>query len=205
VKNQSPVRHRLDPFTVRKRVDIYQIYTAATTLPVSVSDAKAHLGVTHSNHDSLIEDLIWGAVKQFEKRANVALSSQNWKAFVDNGYAEFELWKYPITGISSIQYYDSDNALQTLSSGDYYSNVNTGSLGWNPRPIVIFMTDIPSTYEREDAVIITINTGYSIIDYDVKQALLSWVYRKYNNPDDAVTERISFFDNVVGDNRSYGL
>ena len=190
---------------MRKRIDTYQIYTSPTTLPVSVADAKAHLRVTGSDHDSLIEDLIWGAAKQFEKRANESLSSQIWKAFVEKGYEELELWKYPITGISSIQYYDSDNALQTLSTDDYYSNVNTGSTGWNPRPIVIFITDVPSTYEREDAMIVTFSGGYSSIDYDVKQALLSWVYRKYEDPNDAVTERISFFDNVVGDNRSYGL
>ena len=190
---------------MRKRIDTYYLYKAATTLPISVADAKAHLRVTGSDHDSLIEDLIWGAVKAFEKRANVALSSQTWKAFVEKGYEELELWKYPITGISSIQYYDTDNALQTLSTSDYYSNVNTGSTGWHPRPIVIFIEDVPSTYDRDDAMIVTSSTGYSTIDYDVKQALLSWVYRKYEDPNDAVTERISFFDNVVADSRSYGL
>jgi len=189
----------------RKTIEIYQIYKVATTLPVSVADAKTHLGVTGSDHDSLISDLVWGASKAFEKRANVCLSAQTWKAFADKSYEEFELWKYPIAGISSIQYYDDDNALKTLSSANYYSNVNTGSLGWDPRPIVIFITSVPATYEREDAIIITFSAGYSSIDYDVKQALLSWVYRKYNNPDDPVTERVSFFDNVVSDLRSYGL
>ena len=190
---------------MRKRIDTYQIYKAATSLPVSVADAKSHLHVTNSDQDSLIEDLIWGAVNQFEKRANACLSSQTWKAFAWKGYDEFELWKYPVTGISSIQYYDSDNALQTLASDNYYSNVNEGSTGWNPRPVVIFISSVPSTYDREDAMIITFTAGFSSIDYDVKQALLSWIYRKYEDPNDAVTERISFFDNVVRDNGSYGL
>jgi len=149
--------------------------------------------------------LVWGGVKSFEKRANVCLSSQNWKAFLDKGYEFIELWKYPITGISSIQYYDGDNALQTLSSSDYFSNIATGSMGYDPRPAVITITDIPSTYTRDDAFIVTFSAGYSTIDYDVKQAVLSWVYRKYENPNDAVTERISFFDNIVADSRSYGL
>jgi len=190
---------------MRIRADTYQIYTNATTLPISVSDAKAHCGVTNSDQDNLIEDLVWGGVKSFEKRANVCLSAQKWKVFLDKGYAQIELWKYPITGISIIQYYDSDNALQTLSTDDYFSNVDTGSSGYQPRPAVITVEDIPSTYIRDDAFIITFEAGYTIIDYDVKQAVLSWVYRKYENPNDAVTERISFFDNVVADNRSYGL
>ena len=190
---------------MRVRVDTYQIYKAATTLPISVADAKAHLGVTNSTQDSLIEDLVWGGVKSFEKRANVCLSAQTWKAFLCKGYEFIELWKYPITGISTIQYYDDDNALQTLSTDDYFSNVYGGSLGFEPRQTVITVEDIPSTYKRDDAFIITFPAGYSTIDYDVKQAVLSWVYRKYENPNDAVSERISFFDNIVADSRSYGL
>jgi len=190
---------------MRKIVDTYEIYKVATTLPISVADAKAHLGVTNSTQDNLIEDLVWGGVKSFEKRANVCLSSQDWKAFLTKGYEFIELWKYPITGISSIQYYDSDNALQTLSSSDYFSNIATGSLGYDPRPAVITITDIPATYTRDDAVIITFVAGYGTLDFDVKQAVLSWVYRKYENPNDAVSERISFFDNIVADSRSYGL
>lgn len=191
---------------MRKRVDTYQIYAAATTLPISVADAKAHLRITNSTQDNLVEDLIWGAVKSFEKRANVCLSDQTWKAFLPTFYDEIEIYKYPVTSIDIIQYYDSDNAIQTLSSANYFSNLDTGSVGdYNPRPLLITVETSYSTYERDDAVIITFGSGYSTIDFDVKQALLSWVYRKYENPNDAVTERISFFDNIVEDSRSYGL
>jgi len=190
---------------VRKRADTYYLYKAATSLPVSVADTKAHLRITNSTQDNLVEDLIWGAVNAFEKRANVCLSSQTWKVFLDKGYEEIELWKYPITGISSIQYYDDDNALQTLSTSNYFDNVDTGSTGYHPRPCLIFVEDIPSTYERDDAFIITFTAGYSSIDYDVKQALYAWVYRMYENPNDPVTEKLSFCDTVVSANRSYGI
>ena len=190
---------------MRKIVDTYYLYKAATTLPVSVADAKEALAVTASTRDSLIEDLIWDAVRAFEKKANVCLSSQTWKAFLDKGYEHIELWKSPITEISAVQYYDGDNALQTLSTDDYFSNLNTGSIGWNPRPIVINLEDVPSTYDRDDAMMITFTAGYTTIDYDVKRAILARVYRMYEHPDDPVTERLSFFDNVVADNRSYGL
>ena len=190
---------------MRKTIDTYKIVQPARTLPVSVADAKTHLRITGSDHDSLISDLIYAAAKQFEKRANQCLSTQRWRAFCEKGYAEIELWKYPITSIDLIQYYNSSNVIATLSTADYFSNVDSGSNGYIARPVVVVVEDVPSTYERDDAFIITFTAGYSIIDKDVKQALLSWVYRKYENPNDAVTERISFFDNVVGDNRSYGL
>jgi uncharacterized phiE125 gp8 family phage protein len=161
--------------------------------------------VTHSSHDDLITDLIWGGVKAFEKRANVCLSAQTWKAFLDKAYDVIELWKYPITGISSIRYYDDDNAMQTLSTDDYFSNVDQGSTGYDPRPCVIEIEDTPSTYSRDDAVVITFTAGYSTIDYDVKQAILAYVYRMYENPNDPVTQKQSFFDLVIADNRSYGL
>lgn len=190
---------------MRVRATTYQLYKAATTLPISVADAKLHCGVTNSSQDSLIEDLIWGGVRAFEKRANVCLSAQSWKVFLDKGYEHIELWKYPITGISAIQYYDSDNAIQVLSTDDYFSNLATGSTGYDPRPLEITVEDIPSTYTRKDAFIITFTAGYSTIDYDVKQAVLAWVFYRYENPQDSVQERISFFDNIVQDNRSYGL
>lgn len=190
---------------MRKRTDRYQIYTAATTLPVSVADAKAHLRVTHSDHDSLIEDLIWGGVKAFEKRANVCLSDQTWKAFFSKAYDEIEIWKYPVTSVTRIEYYDDDNALQTLSTDDYFSNIDSGSTAYDPRPCVIIIEDTPSTYERDDALIVTFEAGYTTIDYDVKQAILAWVYRMYENPNDPVTEKLSFFDRVVDGDRSYGI
>lgn len=191
---------------MRKVVDTYYIRTAATTLPVSVADAKAHLRITHTDHDDLISDLIWGAVKQFEKRANVCLSAQTWQAFLDKGYEEIELWKYPITSISSINYYDSNNSIQTLSADNYYSNVAAGSNSTSyPRPSVIYVEDVPSTYEREDAFIIRFTAGFTTIDQDVKQALLNWVYRMYENPNDPVTQKTSFFDHVISDYRGYGI
>ena len=190
---------------MRKRIDTYRIVEDARTLPVSVADAKTHLRITHSSHDDLIEDLIWGAVKQFEKRGNVCLSRQRWRAFCDKGYDEIELWKFPITSIDLIQYYDSDNAIQTLATADYFSDVDTGSNGYIARPVVVEVETVPATYDRDDAFIITFTAGFTLIDYDVKQALLSWAYRKYEDPNDAVTERISFFDHVVRDSRSYGL
>ncbi|MBG7617400.1 MAG: hypothetical protein IZT57_03405 [Chloroflexi bacterium] len=190
---------------MRKIVDTYQIYKVASTLPISIADTKAYLAVTNSNQDSLIEDLIWGGVKAFEKAANVCLSSQTWKAFLDKGYEFIELWKYPITGISAVQYYDDDNAFQTLSTDDYFSNVNTGSIGWDPRPAVIQVTEMPSTYTRDDSFIITFSAGYTTIDFDVKQAILAWIYRMYEQRDNPVTERLTFFDNIVSSNRSYGL
>lgn len=190
---------------MRKRTDTYQIYKAATTLPISLADAKTHLRITHSSHDDLISDLIWDGVKSFEKRANVCLSAQTWKAFFDKAYEEIELWKYPITGISSIRYYDDDNVAQTLATSKYFSNVDQGSTGYDPRPCVITIEDTPSTYDRDDAVVVTFTAGYTTIDSDVKQAILTRIYRMYENPSDPVSERVTFFDKIICDNRSYGL
>lgn len=187
-----------------KTVDKYQIQTAATTLPVSIQEAKDHLRITNSDQDALVEDLIWGATKSFEKRANVCLTEQKWWAFLDNAYEKITLWKYPITTIHSIHYYDDNNERQLLSSDDYFFSLDS-SIGYNARPVTIYVEDLPSTYDRSDAFYISFTAGYSSLDYDVKQALLSWIWKKYENPDDDVREKNSFFDNIVSDQRSYGL
>ena len=80
------------------------------------------------------------------------------------------------------------------------------SIGWDPRPAVIQVTEMPSTYTgRDDSFIITFSAGYTTIDFDVKQAILAWIYRMYEQRDNPVTERLTFFDNIVSSNRSYGL
>jgi len=184
----------------------YNLITPASTLPVSVADAKSHLRVTHSNHDNLIEDLIWGAAREFENRANVVLSAQTWDLVMDSDEVKerIEFLKYPVLGVTSISYYDTDNTLQTVtgtsSNREYISFING-----RPAAVDFIVDETPSTYDRVDAMTIRFLAGYSTLPYDIKQALLAWIFRMYENPNDPVSMKVSFFDRVVSDYRSYGF
>ena len=183
----------------------YNLITPATTLPVSLAEAKTHLRITHSDHDSLITDLIWGAARQFENRANVCLSAQTWSLVLesDEVVERIEFLKYPVTAITSVYYYDKDNVLisMTNSNGASYLEFTGG----RPAAIDFGVDETPSTYDRIDAMTIRFTVGYSTLPYDIKQALLAWVFRFYENPNDPVSMKVSFFDRVVQDYRSYGF
>lgn len=178
----------------------YYLVTPATTLPISVEEAKSHLRVTNDDQDDLITDLIWGATRQFENRSNEVLTEQTWDFVLnqDEVVTRVEFFKFPVKSITSVGYYDTSNAAQTVDSADYI--LFTGG-----RPASLIFSDVPSTYLRDDSMTIRFLAGYTTLPFDIKQALLAKVFRLYENPHDPVDEKVSFFDKVVRDYRSYDL
>jgi uncharacterized phiE125 gp8 family phage protein len=178
----------------------YFLKTAATDLAVSVADMKTHLRVTHSDHDDLIESYILAGTDKIEGGANICLKAQTWNAYFS--WAEVSdvmlLWKHPISSITSVKYYDTDNALQTVDSGDYITFI-TG------RPSSVTFTDgAESTYERADAMDIEFVGQYSSIPDDIILAIKLYVARVYANPEDPVDEKIGYVERVIEKYRSRG-
>ena len=178
----------------------YKLVTAATTYPVSVADAKTYCRVSHSNHDTLIEGLIKSATQQFENRSNLAIMPQTWKLSLNQSEVveRIEIAKYPILGIVSVNYYDDDNTLQSLTNSqrDYISFING-------RPCSLILDEVPEVYDRDNAMEITFLAGFDDVPSDIEDALKMTVYRMYNHPDDPVTDRFSFVDRVIRDHRSW--
>lgn len=182
----------------------YNLITPASSLPVSVADAKTYCGITHSSHDTLIEKLIWSASRAFENGANVCLTSQTWDLVLSSEEVKerIEFLKYPVKGITSISYYDSDNTSQSLTSSneDYISFING-----RPATIDFIVDETPTTYDRVDAMTIRFLAGYSTIPYDIYNAIAAYVYYYYENRNNPVKQKVSYFDTVVRTYRSYGF
>lgn len=64
----------------------------------------------------------------------------------------------PLLGVTSITYYDEDNASQTLSAGNYHVQLSTDGFG---RIVWATDADLPDVYERPDAISVTFTTGYA--------------------------------------------
>jgi len=184
----------------------YNLITPASTLPISVATVKTYCGVTHSSHDTLIENLIWSATREFENSANICITAQTWDLVLDDDEVveRIEFLKYPVLGITSITYYDTDNAVQTLSGGssnvDYISFING-----RPAAIDFGVDETPSTYDRVDAMTIRFLAGYSTIPYDILDAISAKVYYLYENRNNPVKQKTSYFDTIVRSYRSYGF
>ncbi len=177
----------------------YRIVTPASSLPVSVADVKTHLRIeSYSDHDDLIESYIESESKTFEQRADLMLEEQTWVVYFNPTEVKEYMcfYKDPVKSVSSIKYYDSDNNLQTMDSGNY--TVVTAI-----RPCEVIITDVPSVYDRSDAFQITFVGGYTTIPTDIIRALKSRIYKIYNDPSDFVEIKKTYFEKVITDYRGY--
>ena len=159
--------------------------------PVTTSEAKTHLRVTSSSDDTYIGSAITAARELCENYTGRCFINQTFQWTLDC----FPLsdWEYlifpraPLGSVTSVTYYDSNNALQTWSSAEY--DVDTaGNLG-RLRPKEGYSW--PSTYDRPNAVTVTFVSGYgsaaSSVPQSIKQAMLFHIADIYDHRATQVT------------------
>lgn len=132
----------------------WRVITEPTSEPVTLEEAKAHLRVDTTDHDSEIEALIASARQYIELTCNRALMPQEWEITLPEFDGEVRL-PGNVRSITSVKYYDSDNTEQTLT--DYFEVL--------AEPAKIAPDTVwPYTYSRPDAVAITAQVGYEDAD-----------------------------------------
>jgi len=177
----------------------YIIATEATTLPVSIEEVKTHLRIeSYYDHDDLVRSYIEATAKMIEQRANLAIMHQTWKLFLSPEEIKEDIFffKWPVASISSIKYYDESNTLQTLSTDSYLTALSI-------RPAQIIITDLPSVYDRSDAMEITFIGGFTTVPADIKLGIKQRVYNEYNRPGDSLETKMTQVERLINDYRSY--
>ena len=172
-------------------------YTAATILPVSLEDVKAHLNVQHATDDGLLDGYIRAATTMLEARTNRCFMAQTRKlemdSFVDRRYVSGNRiypQRSPIRSTAgvSITYVDSDGTTSTMPSSDYTVNLNE-----KPGNIALaYNASWPDCRVQPNSVTVTYVAGHSTvasgIPYTVKVAIQQIVAHWYRNRE-AVTEQ----------------
>ncbi len=142
-------------------------------LPVNINDVKSFLRIDESSseEDSLLLSLVKFAQNLVEQHTGTILTSQTYKMYLP--YFPSHPLKFPVSKVSSItsiQYYDENNALQTLSSSVYELD--------NKRKInTLVLVDgesWPDEYNRANSVIVTYVAGYAsatVIPETLKHAI----------------------------------
>ncbi len=153
---------------------------APATEPVTLAEAKAHLGVTISDDDARIQSLLVAAREWVESTTGLALITQTWVAKLDNFPPGdiLKLPKTPIQSITSVGYVDTNGADQTCTG---YTLDAIGE-----RLYLQYGEDWPSTQGIENAVTITYVTGYgdaADVPESIKQAIKLQVEMHYDRPD----------------------
>lgn len=166
------------------------IITEPTQEPVTLQQAKDHLRIDHPDQNDLINSLI--------KAARIYCEQSMSRAFIITQYLftiasftpsclfvsdrKIKLPRGRVQQVDKIEYYDTDNQLQTFDQGGYMADVNQ-----EPGVVHIYPpTTIPCTYDRPDAVRITFTAGYGSthnkVPETIKLAIKSLVVEYYNNP-----------------------
>lgn len=134
--------------------------TDAASEALSLIDAKAHLRMTESEDNDVLELIITAVRHAVEEHLERTLVTSKWKLELDsfpaldsaNPFADIQLPMRPIQSIETVQYYDSDNAQQTVGAANYEFD-SEGRL----RPASGF--EWPSTFARINAVEINYTAG----------------------------------------------
>ena len=97
------------------------LQTGPATEVLSVLDAKAHLRVTTADEDAYIEALVGASRTWFEEQTSRALITQTWDLWLDGWpfAREIELPRPPLQTVTSVVYYDQDDAEATFASSNY--------------------------------------------------------------------------------------
>ena len=133
------------------------ILTGPTQEPITLAEAKKQCELSPSDtaHDDHLRELITAAREQWEHDTDSCCLAQTLYVHTDEFDDEICLPKRPITSITSIQYYDLTNTLQTLASSVYSLNPTERELE------IAYLQVWPPTIDRWDAVKITYVAGYA--------------------------------------------
>lgn len=140
-----------------------KLTTIPVTTAITLTEAKAHLNIASGNtsFDTIITDHIEAAQSMLLYECNV-LPAVGVVTFYVPNFDNVVLDVYEIDSIV-VKYYDTDNALQTLSTGSYKFYANS-------YPYALEVTSEPGLYDRPDAVQVECTT-LAQTDEMIKQVL----------------------------------
>jgi uncharacterized phiE125 gp8 family phage protein len=138
----------------------YRQSTPPAYTTISLEEAKVQLRVDGDSEDLLIQSLMKAADQIAENKTNRAFMQSGYTMYSSCWQCNYTLWPAPLVEVESVQYYDSDNALQTLDPSSYivYSDFLPGILS------IKSTATLPTLYDRLDAVQITYTVGCGGVD-----------------------------------------
>lgn len=139
-----------------------KVTTEPTSEPITLKEAKTHCHVDHNEEDQLITILIQAARETVEQETNRSLITQTRTMKLDyfpryqtsDGWGQIILPYGPVSSVSSITYVDENEASQTLSSSDYWTDFTSNI------PRVIVKNSWPGTFTMPNAVTVVYVAGY---------------------------------------------
>ncbi|MGB3390760.1 MAG: head-tail connector protein, partial [Pseudaminobacter sp.] len=165
---------------------------APVNMPVSLSEAKAHLRVDHDDQDDLITAQIKAATAWLDGYAGIlgrALITQTWRQDFAGFADRLTLPVSPVIAVVSVSYFDAGNVQQTLDTGVYDLFADARGAYVTLRPGQSW----PASFRRTDAVSVTFTAGYDAaadVPEPIRQAILLIVQRLFDGADTEIDSAI---------------
>lgn len=170
-----------------------RLITAPASYPVSLAQAKLHCRIDGNDEDALVEGLIAAATEHVELYTGRAIVSQTWEAVYDAFSDAMVLPKGPVTAITSVKYFDTAGAEQTVTDTNYRLD-SASDPQWLVRAADYTWPDVSDGVNN---VVIRFVAGYATVPEALKQAILLLVGQWYDNRSAATDKPLIAMPNAV--------
>jgi uncharacterized phiE125 gp8 family phage protein len=142
----------------------------AATEPITTAEAKAHLRVTTSTDDTLIDALVKAVRQMAENELRRSLITQTWTKTIDEFPDAIELPYPPVIAVASLKYYDKDAVQQTLDPSQYTVD-SKSEPGWI---VPAYGVSWPDTLAAINVVEVIYTAGFGAA-VAVPQSVKNWI------------------------------
>lgn len=138
-----------------------KLITPATTEPVTLDQAKAHLRIDDTSEDSTISSLITAAREYCEAYQRRVYVTQTWELWLDSFPCadHIRIPLPPLQSVEHIKYYGADGEEYTLDTADYFADDKN-----EPGRVVLnYAKTWPSiTLRPANGVVVRFTAGYPV-------------------------------------------
>lgn len=137
-----------------------RLIAPASALAVTLADAKVNLRIDNdrTDLDMLVEAWIRGITGHAESYMNRALITQERQVTLSRFSPEIVLQRSPLVEVVSVEYFDADDVLRSVSAAYYQVTAAREPAVVRPRPGYSW----PATFDRDDAVQVRYKCGYGV-------------------------------------------
>ena len=150
---------------------------APTVEPITLTQAKAHLRVDHSDDDSVITAMSKAARAHIEAACGVRFAARTGVIIKCDSFEDMaRLPESPVTSITSISYLDTTGASQTLAGTVYELRAEGLEAG-----VVLKNGQTWPATQPGSRITVTAAIGYAAAPEDIQHALLMLTSHFYDN------------------------
>lgn len=170
-----------------------QLITPPAALPVSMTAARLAVRADGTDMDAAIQIHVAGIVAHVQHFTGRSIINQTWRLTLDLFPDAIKLFNPPISSVSWIKFYDTNNVLQTLDPADYTVDT-TSELGYIvPAPNKAW----PATYDKINAVQVQYTAGYGSADTDTPDDIKMYILAKLTEQFDAGAKPNPFLESLL--------